>query len=85
MTIAMLSRFLVVREKMGLDTRFVLYSARHTFGTHVSRTGNLKLAMTVLGHSDVRTSMRYMHPETELIRDIINQKNANSELHFLLN
>jgi integrase len=72
-------QFLMVRNKMGLDKRFVLYSARHTFGTHVSRTGNLKLAMTVLGHSDVRTSMRYMHPETELIREIINQKNAVPE------
>ena len=69
-------QFLSVRKKMGLDKRFVLYSARHTFGTHVSRTGNLKLAMAVLGHSDVRTAMRYMHPETELIREIINQKNA---------
>lgn len=69
-------QFLAVRIKMGLDKRFVLYSARHTFGTHVSRTGNLKLAKAVLGHSDVRTAMRYMHPETELIREIINQKNA---------
>ena len=78
-------QFLTVRAKMGLDQRFVLYSARHTFGTHVSRTGNLKLAMTVLGHSDVRTAMRYMHPETELIREIINQKNARSEQHGLPN
>jgi len=72
-------QFLTVRKKMGLDRRFVLYSARHTFGTHVSRTGNLKLAMAVLGHADVRTAIRYMHPETELIREIINQKNAASE------
>ena len=78
-------QFLMVRAQMGLDKRFVLYSARHTFGTHVSGTGNLKLAMTVLGHSDVRTSMRYMHPETELIREIINQKNARSEQHGLSN
>jgi hypothetical protein len=33
--------------------------------------------MTVLGHSDVRTAMRYMHPETELIREIINHKNGS--------
>ena len=72
-------QFLKVRTKMGLDERYVLYSARHTFGTHVSRTGNLKLAMTVLGHSDPRTAMRYMHPEAELIREIINQKNAVPE------
>jgi site-specific recombinase XerD len=78
-------QFLAVRQKMGLDKRFVLYSARHTFGTHVGSTGNLKLAMVVLGHSDVRTAMRYMDPETELIREIINQKNAPVEQLGLTN
>ena len=51
-------QFLAVRQKMGAGQRFVLYSARHTFGTHVGSTGNLKLAMVVLGHSEVRTAMR---------------------------
>jgi integrase len=60
------------------DTRYVLYSGRHTFGTNVySQTGNLKLIMAVMGHKDVQTAMRYQHPETELVREVIDRRNGH--------
>lgn len=45
------------------------YCARHDFGTRVlNETGNLKAVMEVMGHKDVKTAMRYQHPDIELVR-----------------
>jgi integrase len=51
------------RQAAGLPDSLVLYCARHTFGTATYEvTGNLAVIMKVMGHSDVRTAMRYQHP-----------------------
>ncbi len=56
-------QFRKARTDAGVPKAVVLYSARHTCGTFVyEQTGNLKLTMDLLGHSDVRTAMRYQHP-----------------------
>jgi len=71
-------QFKAVREAMGLGKEYVLYSACHSFGTEVlQRTGNPKLVMKVMGHADLQTTMRYCHPETELVRDVVNQRNVS--------
>jgi hypothetical protein len=47
----------------------VLYSARHTFGTVLyQRTGNLKLVMDLIGHTNTDTAMKYQRPAMELGR-----------------
>ena len=49
---------------------------RHTYGTFVySVTKNLKLVMDSMGHTDIRTAMRYQHPELNLVREVIDQRN----------
>ena len=51
------------RAKAGLPESLVLYCARHTFGTAAyGATGDLAMVMNVMGHTDVRTAMRYQHP-----------------------
>ena len=41
----------------------------YTFGAAAyEATGNLAMVMKVMGHTDVRTSMRYQHPGLESIR-----------------
>ncbi len=47
--------------------------ARHTFGTVA--TGSLAMVMKLMGHPDVRTSMRYQHPVLDSIREAIDQRN----------
>jgi len=32
------------------------------------RTGNLAAVMKTMGHRDVKTAMRYQHPELEIVR-----------------
>ena len=49
-----------VLAKTGLN--FVLYSFRHTFATEFyDRTGNLVALKDILGHSDLRTVLRYVN------------------------
>lgn len=70
-------KFREARNAAGLPKSVVLYAARHTYGTFVYQaTKNLKVVMDSMGHSDVRTAMRYQHPELEQVRIAIDQRNA---------
>jgi len=65
--------FAEAREKAGLPKNLVLYCGRHDFGTVITaRTGNLKAVMKVMGHRDVKTAMRYQHPELDIVRVALN-------------
>ena len=69
-------QFRDARSKAGLPGGLVLYCARHTFGTAAyEATGNLAMVMNVMGHTDVRTSMRYQHPALDSVREAIDQRN----------
>lgn len=61
------------RDKAGLPKDLVLYSSRHDFRTRMlRRTQNLAAVMKVMGHKDVRTAMRYQHPELDIVREALN-------------
>jgi integrase len=69
-------QFREARRRASLPASLVLYPARHTFGTAVyEATGNLALVMKAMGHSDVRTAMRYQHPALDSLREVIDQRN----------
>ena len=69
-------QFREARTAAGFPASLVLYCARHTFGTTAyGATGNLAMVMNVMGHSDVRTAMRYQHPVLDSVRDAIDQRN----------
>jgi integrase len=69
-------QFRDARKLAGLPVSLVLYCARHTFGTAAyEATGNLAMVMLVMGHSDVRTAMRYQHPTLDAVREAIDQRN----------
>ncbi len=66
--------FAEARAKAGLPKSLVLYCGRHDFGTVITaRTGNLKAVMKVMGHKDLKTAMRYQHPEIDIVRAALNQ------------
>jgi len=70
-------QFRAARKAAGLPDKLVLYCARHTFGTDVyEATGNLAVLMKVMGHTDVRTSMRYQHPALDSLRAAIDERNS---------
>jgi integrase len=69
-------KFRQARKKAGLPEALVLYCGRHDFGTRMlKQTGNLKLVMNAMGHVDVKTAMKYQHPELELVRAALNETN----------
>jgi len=69
----MARRFREARAKAGLPKGLVLYCGRHDFGTRVlKKTGNLKLVMQTMGHVDVKTAMKYQHPELDIVRSALN-------------
>jgi integrase len=60
-----------------LPSSLVLYCARRAFGATVYEgPGNLAMVMKVMGHTDVRTAMRYQHPILDPAREIIDQRNS---------
>ena len=63
-----------LRKRVGIEPKageqLVLYCARHTFGTNANgRVSDIELA-TLMGHTDVRTTQRYVHINTDRLRDI---------------
>jgi integrase len=69
-------QFRDARSKARLPESLVLYCTRHTFGTAAyGATSNLAMVMKVMGHADVRTSMRYQHPVLDSVREAIDQRN----------
>lgn len=64
------------RRELGITTDLVMYSGRHTFATlAMSGTKNAFAVRDALGHTDLRTTGRYQHPELEEIRQVIDKKN----------
>ncbi len=45
----------------------------------MQETGNVKLVMKSMGHIDVKTAMRYQHPETGQVGRFIDRRNAQRE------
>jgi integrase len=71
--ITVAGKFRQARKKAGLPKNLVLYCGRHDFGTRVlKKTGNLKLVMQTMGHVDVKTAMKYQHPELDIVRSALN-------------
>ena len=66
------------REAAGLPSNLVLYCARHDYGSFVlSKTGNLKVVMDLLGQTDYRSALNYQHHEVEVARDLLNARHTS--------
>lgn len=66
-----------VRNKAGIETKageqLVLYCNRHTFGTEASgQISDIELA-GLMGHTDVRTTQRYVHLNADRLKEIRNR------------
>lgn len=63
-----------VRKKAGIQAKageqLVLYCNRHTFGTEASgQVSDIELA-GLMGHTDVRTTQRYVHLNVNRLKEI---------------
>ena len=55
--------FREAREKAGLPKKMCPYTARHGRLTDVGKVVSLKEVMEIGGHGDVKTALRYQHPD----------------------
>jgi integrase len=70
--------FQAARDRAGLDTRLVPYSARHTYGTYAVRaTGNLFAVRGQMGHASVKSMEPYQHQETDQLVVAVNKRNTD--------
>lgn len=67
--------FNAAKEAANLPPELVMYCTRHTFGTDLAELGNPKLTMITMGHTDLKTTARYQHPQTHKVASFIDQRN----------
>ena len=66
----------LARDLSPLPAGLVPYCGRHTFATSLlEESKNLALVQKTLGHSDVRTTMKYLHPDQTESVDLVNARN----------
>jgi integrase len=66
-------------KRAGITTGRVIHGARHDAGTQIlKRSKNLKMAQQLLGHKDIKSTLRYAHVLEEEIRDALNSESRNS-------
>ncbi|HEV7523051.1 MAG TPA: site-specific integrase [Candidatus Angelobacter sp.] len=72
--------FRIARRAAKLPEDLVLYCGRHDFGTTaMNLTGNLAMVMKAMGQKDVKTAMRYQHPDTNTLREAMNNRGSRQQ------
>lgn len=73
------------REAAGLDSKIVLYCARHEFATsYLEAGGDLATLKVILGHTSITTTERYVHMIVSgRAHDVINRRNSNPDLKIV--
>ncbi len=62
--------FLRLRALTGIDIS--AHKLRHTMATELARIGRYKDLQILLGHTNIRTTMRYVHPDLDDLRVMTN-------------
>ncbi len=60
--------FRKIRQQLQLPTEIVFYCTRHEFGSKVAATGGINTAKELLGHTDIKTTQRYIHLSQQQLR-----------------
>jgi integrase len=83
-TVKLASICAIQRKLPPISPTLKLYCARHTFATDMLREGlNLAEVRDLMGHEDVKTTMKYLHPDTSGSAAIVNHRNRSNSLHLL--
>ena len=68
--------FRKIRNELNLPDEIVFYCTRHEFGSKVTATSGINTAKELLGHTDIKTTQKYVHMTKE-------QLQAGQEAAFL--
>lgn len=68
--------FARAREAAGLPKSVVSYCGRHEFGSgFLEDGGDIATLMKIMGHTNLETTQKYLHPNLQGAAGIINQRN----------
>ena len=70
------------RNLPKLPDGLVLYSCRHTFATNFldASGGNVGKLMLLMGHADIQTTQKYLHPSTADAAELMNEHRRKLEI-----
>jgi integrase len=72
-----IARFSAFKRQQGLPKAVVLYCARHTFATDITKaTGNITETQKTLGHTSLKTTARYVHANVAQTGALMDARNA---------
>jgi integrase len=75
--------FASARQRAGIDD-FRFHDLRHTFASHLVMNGvSLKAVQELLGHADIKMTMRYAHLSQAHLREAVAVLNQIGNGHFL--
>ena len=74
---ALASRLRVAAKRGGLTMPRLIHGARHHVGTTtLAETGDLKMTQRLLGHADIKSTLRYAHALDGGLRAALNSRNS---------
>lgn len=58
----------------GIEARITPHMFRHTFATDLAKAGNPVALMQLMGHTNMQSTERYIHPSKDDLRDLANKR-----------
>lgn len=76
MTVDQVSRFFrVLKNHLQDNHNISAHKLRHSFGTEATKSGDLVTVQKIMGHSDIRTTSSYVHPDLKRMQKIMDKSN----------
>jgi len=66
-----------VAEKLKITKNITFHTSRHTFGTLMAEGGHLTETQKMMGHSDIKTTMGYIHTSNKSVIDAKHKRFGN--------
>ena len=78
--------FTSAKKMAGIKKNFTIHDFRHQFATQLARSGvDIALIQKLLGHSNMKTTMRYARIEHNILLNAVNNFNEQQHRQQLFN